>query len=200
MQESFFALAPAIEKYDPDRGAKFQTYLFFFVRSTLGEMLHLRTGKNLYEETFSLDSPVLNEDGEETDFLSFVAAPDNIENLVLDRLEHEEVKALVHKTLEPETAALILEYFSAERPSASLLADRHGVKWYVMQDKISKALRDLRRAAYRQGLVVRHTPRTYLYRGASPTEDSALRNIEREEKRNPPPFESVLEYLDNRER
>lgn len=25
MQESFFALAPAIEKYDPDRGASFQT-------------------------------------------------------------------------------------------------------------------------------------------------------------------------------
>lgn len=199
MQESFFALAPAIEKYGPDRGAKFQTYLVFFIRSTLGEMLHLRTGKDLYEETFSLDASVLNEDGEETDFLSFMAAPDNTENLVLDRLELEEVRALIHKTLEPETAALILEYFSAERPSASLLADRHGVKWYVMQNKISKALRDLRRAAYRQGLVVRRTPRTYLYRGASPTEESALRNIEREEKRKPP-FESVLEYLDNRER
>ena len=188
MQESFFALTPAIEKYDPGRGAKFQTHLVFFIQTTLGNMLHLRTGKALYEETFSLDAPVLNEDGEETDFLSFMAAPDNIENLVLDRLEHEEVKALVHKTLEPETAALILEYFSAERPSASLLADRHGVKWYVMQDKISKALRDLRRAAYRQGLVVRRTPRTYLYRGASPTEDSALRNIEREEKRKPSPL------------
>lgn len=202
MQESFFALAPAIEKYDPDRGAKFQTHLFFFIRTTLGNMLHLRAGKDLHEETFSLDASVLNEDGEETDFLSFMAAPDNIENLVLDRLEREEVKALVLKTLEPETAALILEYFSAERPSVSLLADRHGVKWHAMQGKISRALRDLRRAAYRQGLVVRRTPRVYLYWGASPTEESALRNIEREEKRklSPPPFESVLEYLDNRER
>ena len=188
MQESFFALAPAIEKYDPDRGASFQTHLVFFIQHVLRNMLHLRTGKALYGETFSLDAPILNEDGEETDFLSFMAAPENIETLVLDRVELAEVKALILKTLEPETAALILEYFSAERPSASLLADRHGVKWYTMQDKISKALRDLRRAAYRQGLVVRRTPRTYLYWGASPTEESALRNIEREEKHRPPPL------------
>lgn len=181
-QECYFALVSAVEAYEPEGEYMFITYLVYHIRNTLGNMLMMR-GNDRYILPVSLDAPIAEEGGEAATLGSLVPSPENLEEDAADRIEIEELWAIINEECDPETVRLLRDYYGEGRPKVKELAEKYGTSPSRLQNRIKRALVPIRGRAQLKGMI--RPRRTYRYRGgtswSSTTESSALANLQAEE-------------------
>jgi len=189
-QTAFIALKMALKGYSQNCGAKFTTWLTYFLQSEWAALCGYRTShRDMLDFCKSLDEPVIDGDGNEALLGDFV--PDRVDYIeaVEQRVYNEEL----HEALERVFAAIpapeaevLREHYYSERPLSDIAQDK-GVSLETISARKRHGLQNMRKQANtRKGMALREfLTDQNLYRGVglqqfrnsgtSPIESTLLR-------------------------
>lgn len=189
-QTAFIALKMALKGYSQNCGAKFTTWLTYYLQSEWAVLCGYRTShRDMLDFCKSLDEPVIDGDGNEAPLADFV--PDRFDYIeaVEQRVCNEELHDALERVLaaipDPE-AEVLREHYYSERPLSDIAQDK-GVSLETISARKRHGLQNMRKQANtRKGMALREfLTDQNLYRGVglrqfrnsgtSPIESTLLR-------------------------
>ena len=146
MQAGFIGIHRAVEKYSPDKGAKFASYAVFYMRAEMRRALGAlsKTSKrDAYIGAISLDAPLFD-DQEDITLMDTLTAPEDDENI----LERDElcgaVRAAVSR-MKHKTNRHTVESYHFEGINESQLAEAEGTSAKNISRRLYKGYLELSR-------------------------------------------------------
>lgn len=155
VQQSYFALLAAVRWYSPEAGAKFETYLSFFLKRAFAEVDGIRGKKRdalLYAD--SLDEAAESAESGEIMKINLIIDPTDQYQELEDAIDAAELHEAIVRAVDdlPGRKREIIRgrYFRAEKQTE--IARRYGCTKQAVSFTEKAALADLRRQATKYGL------------------------------------------------
>lgn len=140
-QEAFILLLEAIDKFNPDKGASFSTFLYIYLKKTLGKT-------QIYNIDKSLDEPLQGYEDENITLADTIESEEATDEFdcVEDDIEAQEIRKEVKKSLSDDIVKIIFANYgiAEEEKTQKKLAQKHGVSQSRINAIIKKAKQDLR--------------------------------------------------------
>ena len=111
LQCGYFALLRAVRAFKPDKEYKFNTYLNYSVQNVINEEIDGRK-RHTFKET-SYNKPIMNDDGEETEWLDLLK-DDRAERNIIELVELTDTQRIVIEAVEqllPEQRKVIHQHY-----------------------------------------------------------------------------------------
>ena len=152
IQTGFFAVERAAIRFDPQEGAKFSTYLMYYVKDCFFELVGLKTQREMKDPLASAERLEMTVAGDETEQTFGDTVPDpgaalEFDN-VLDGMFVSQLRGALDKAMEPlsdrQAAALRLRYYGDR--STTETAQRLGIDVETARKEIYCGLREMRKA------------------------------------------------------
>lgn len=156
VQCGFEAMMKAVNSYKPDRGAKFVTYLGFYLKTAFAEAAGYRTQTGeAFQRFASLDMPLSDEPDADTlrEIIEDPAATEDFEEAER-RIWIEQLKAVVEEALSdlPEEESEAVRRHTMNGEPLREIAKSRNVSESEIQSREKRAIRKLRKPKYAKEL------------------------------------------------
>ena len=164
-QQGRLAIWEALKHFDKSKTAKFSTYFYYYMLRAMQHLFReyhsiklpfyvilnldkfIENNKNSIFNISSLDTPVINSDGEsDCNVLDLIESDDNVERNIEDVFMKEELLKNINK-LKPREARIIDSYFGISDgipKTLQILGDKYGVTRERIRQIIVKGINKLR--------------------------------------------------------
>lgn len=147
-QLGVLGLMEAIEKYEPDRGAKFSTVAIWYMRSSIS--------RNMFQFTddVSLDTPIGDDEDTTLEDILYDKSSMPLEDEVIGKVSMEGFKNSIKAQLTPLQYNIIVLYYGIDCAELTFkeIAERYGKTPQEVRRERDRALRVIRRSVHEANL------------------------------------------------
>ena len=169
VQTAYFGLIEAVERYDPEQGTLFTTFLLWHVRRAFQSCIGRteRRRNDPLNNAVSLDIPIDNEDPDGSTRLDFVPDPRDQFQAADDRIFNDELRAALDAALDrlPANEARVLRGEFFESRTQTQLAEELSCSFQNIHQLKRNALHHIRHSSSRKKLEQFVDWKTDFYRG-----------------------------------
>ena len=157
VQCGFEAMMKAVNSYKPDRGAKFVTYLGFYLKTAFAEAAGYRTqAGEAFQRFASLDMPLSDEPDADTlrEIIEDPAAAEDFEDAE-QKIWNEQLRAAIEKALAdlPDEESEAVRRHTMNGETLETIAQTSSVSEREIENREKRAIRKLRKPKYAKELA-----------------------------------------------
>lgn len=139
MQISLLELIEAYKSYDPDKGAKFSTYVYNTIEYRIRKEIYLTNRKNKRYKTVSLNTTIESGEGDTTELIDLIADDLDLQEEIQDKIMMETYKAEIVSNLDTKKAnIMILKYFhNMSNSYIEKLTNTTGISNHIIESRMT---------------------------------------------------------------